>query len=105
MNWLFNILQKEAQRRRFKPDDSVRFFTSGRKGKGRGIVLTPNFQRGKVRDFDPQKRHYRVSTEENKEIMVHPRNMVHETLPIPQQAPQQQAPQSNTSAIPTLPLI
>jgi len=74
MNWLQKI-----SRRRFKPNDSVRFFTSPRKGKGKNIVLTPSFQKGKVVDFDAETRRYKVDTDGNI-YDVHPRNIVHDTI-------------------------
>ncbi len=76
MNWLIGHLMKEARGRRFDPQDRVRYFTEGRKGKGRGVVLTPAFSRGTVLDFDPEKRHYRVKNNENEIIEVHPRNLI-----------------------------
>ncbi len=81
MNWLISALQKEATRRRFAPDDLVRYFTDSRKGTGKGVVLTPMFTRGRVVDYDQNVRQYRVwNDKENREIMVHPRNLVPETV-------------------------
>ena len=79
MNWLVNILQKEA--RRFNPDDYVRYFSQGRKGTGKGIVITPSFSRGKVIDFDQKMKKYKVLDErDNREVLVHPRNLVPDSV-------------------------
>lgn len=75
MNWLVNGLLKEA--RRFRENDSVRYFVHPRKGTGRGIILTPSFQKGRIVDYDSALRRYRVRNEtSNEEILVHPRNLV-----------------------------
>jgi hypothetical protein len=89
MNWLVNLLTKEAGRRRFAPDDSVRVFTERRKGTGSGVVITPSFTKGRVIDYDPDTRRYRVwSDRDNQEIEVHPRNLVPDSvsrsLPLPE---------------------
>ena len=76
MNWLVSHLMKEARGRRFNPQDKVRYFTEGRKGKGRGIVLTPTFSKGTVVDFDPEKRHYRIKNNNDEIVDIHPRNLV-----------------------------
>lgn len=82
MNWFITALNKEAARRRFAPDDRVRVFTEHRKGTGRNVVLTPSFVRGRVIDYDPETRHYRVwSDHDEAEIQVHPRNLVPENIP------------------------
>ena len=79
MNWLINILQKEA--RRFNPDDYVRYFLQNRKGRGRGIVFTPSFNKGRIVDFDPAAKKYRVLDEqEQTEVYVHPRNLVPDSI-------------------------
>ena len=81
MNWLIKTILKEA--RRFKSNDEVRYFTSPLKGRGHGIVHTPVFRKGIVRDFDQQNRRYRVvDNEDNSEIFIHPRNLVPNT-PVP----------------------
>jgi hypothetical protein len=78
MNWFITILSKEARRRRFNPGDSVRFLTSPRKGKG-STVLMPDFQRGKVRDYNRTTNRYHVETAVDDlihEHEVHPRNLL-----------------------------
>lgn len=70
MNWLTKLA-----RRRYKPKDRVRFFVSGRKGTGKGIVLTPDFQTGTVVNFDPISRHYDIQDDEGKPFKVNPRNI------------------------------
>lgn len=80
MNWLMTLLTKEAAGRRWKPGDKVRFFTAPRKGKG-SVVLTPYFQKGRVRDFDSKNKKYKVETTDDdnnvvEEHDVHPRNLV-----------------------------
>ncbi len=83
MSWLSQLI-KESARRRFSIDDMVRYFTEGRKGKGRGIVLTPNFSKGKVTGYDPIKRRYTVlDANDNSTSEVHPRNMMPERLSNP----------------------
>jgi len=75
MNWLIDGLYKEA--RRFNIDDEVRFFLEQRKGKGKGIVLTPSFGRGTVRRYDSENKKYVIWDKKNeKEVEVHPRNLV-----------------------------
>lgn len=75
IKWLVNLVQKEA--RRFQRDDPVRYFTQPRKGKGKGIVLTPSFRPGKIVDYDPMLRRYKVWDDDNKEeVLIHPRNLV-----------------------------
>jgi len=76
MNWLVGVLQKEAAGRRYQPNDSVRYFTDGRKGKGRGIVLTPNFSKGTIVDFNKENRRYKVRNNKGEEMDIHPRNIV-----------------------------
>lgn len=73
MTWLSKIAQ-----RRFKKGDIIRYFTEGRKGKGRGIVLTPDFQKGTVVGFDPLRRHYVIENNISERIFVHPRNLMHD---------------------------
>lgn len=81
MEWLINILTKEARKRRFSPEDTVRYFTEGRKGKGRGIILTPNFNKGTVVDYNRETKNYRIrDNKTNEETDVHPRNIMPETL-------------------------
>ena len=93
MNWLVNLLEEEAGRRRFAPDDRVRVFTENRKGTGKGVVLTPSFTKGRVIDYDPDSRSYRVwSDREEREIQVHPRNLVPDgisRIPAPVPEPQE----------------
>ncbi len=75
MNWLINVLQKEA--RRFRPNDEVRFFTHPSRGTGKGVVYTPSFRRGRIRDYDSESKRYRVFDEKTQEEhSVHPRNLV-----------------------------
>lgn len=69
-NWLIKYC-----RRRFKPNDKVRFFTDTRKGKGKGIVLTPNFSKGEVLDYDPEQKKYVVIDKNKKPMPIHPRNI------------------------------
>ena len=76
MNWMYNILLKEARGRRYKANDRVRYFIDNLKGKGRGVVLTPNFTRGTIVDYDPESRRYRVRGSDDQENLVHPRNIV-----------------------------
>ncbi len=76
MNWLIGHLIKEARGRRFRSEDKVRYFTEGRKGKGKGVVLTPTFSRGTVVDFDPTKRQYQIRGDGDDVIDVHPRNII-----------------------------
>jgi len=75
IKWLINLMEKEA--RRFRPEDEVRYFTQPRKGKGRGIVMTPSFRPGKVVDYDNVLRRYKVRDFQNEdEVLVHPRNLI-----------------------------
>jgi len=76
MNWLIGQLLKEARGRRFRPKDRVRYFTDSRKGKGKGVVLTPSFSRGEVVDFNPDSRQYSVKNDRDEVIDVHPRNLI-----------------------------
>jgi len=76
MNWLIGQLIKEARGRRFQPKDRVRFFTDTRKGKGKGVVLTPSFARGEVVDFNTESRQYAVKNDKDEVIDVHPRNLI-----------------------------
>lgn len=85
MNWLNHILQKEARGRKFRPGDKVRFLTNPRKGKGRGIVLMPDFGRGEVVDYDSDQKSYRVRSD-NDELTIHPRNIVPDSF-TPRAAP------------------
>lgn len=80
MSWL-SYLTKFA-RRRFKSDDSVRFFTERHKGTGKNIVLSPRFSRGKVVDYNSDKRRYLVDNN-NGVVEVHPRNIVPEIQSTP----------------------
>lgn len=74
MNWFISYLHKYA--RRFKPQDRVRYFTRGLKGKGKGIVVSPYSARGTVVDYNPNVRRYTVLDEGGENIDVHPRNIV-----------------------------
>ncbi len=75
IKWLVNLIQKEA--RRFRPEDNVRYFTHPRKGKGQGIVMTPSFRPGQVVDYDNVLRRYKIRDSQNEdEVLVHPRNLV-----------------------------
>jgi len=80
MNWLITHLIKEAKGRRFRAEDRVRYFTDNRKGKGKGIVLTPSFNKGTVVDYDSDGRRYRVRNESGDIMDVHPRNLIPESL-------------------------
>ena len=74
MNWLVKIS------RRFRSNDGVRYFTNGLRGKGKGIVLTPNFAKGTVIEYDPIAKKYRVKDIQTDELVdVHPRNLVHDS--------------------------
>ena len=91
MNWLINILIKEARHRRFRSDDKVRFFKTPRKGTGRGVVLTPSFGRGKVVDYDAESKRYRIKDDSGEDVDVHPRNIMQDSIsrvdPSPMQEP------------------
>lgn len=80
MNWLVTHLTKEARGRRFNIDDRVRYFTDKRKGKGKGVVLTPAFAKGKVVEYDRDARRYRVQNDQNEIVEVHPRNIIPESF-------------------------
>lgn len=80
MNWLITHLIKEARGRRFRSQDQIRYFTDSRKGKGKGIVLTPSFNKGTVVDFDNEQRRYKVRNESGEIIDVHPRNLIPDSL-------------------------
>ncbi len=91
MNWLINILTKEA--RRFGVDDYVRYFSQPRKGKGRGVVITPSFSKGKVVDFDQKMKKYRIFDEKKgEEHLVHPRNLVPDSIPHRNQSTTEETP-------------
>ena len=74
-SWVKNLL-KEA--RRYRPGDSVRVFTTPRKGKGKNLIVTPNFERGKILGWDPETRMYDIETSRGK-IKVRPRNISHDS--------------------------
>lgn len=76
MNWLITQLIKEARDRRFTANDRVRYFTERRKGKGKGVVLTPSFTKGTVVDYNNEERRYKVRNDNNEVIDVHPRNLI-----------------------------
>ena len=80
-NWLITVLRKDA--RRYRSNDRVRFFTEERKGRGKGIVLTPNFQKGHVVEYNPDSRRY-VVTDGNQNFDVHPRNIVPDSFARPE---------------------
>ncbi len=81
MNWWVRYLAKEATRRRFRSDDRVRYFTDSRKGKGKGIVLTPSFSKGTVMDYDSDQKHYRIRDHKSEEeFLVHPRNIIPDSI-------------------------
>lgn len=80
MNWLIGHLVKEARGRRFNPNDRVRYFTENRKGKGKGLVLTPSFSKGTVMDFDSENRRYKVRNDKEEVIDVHPRNLIPDSI-------------------------
>lgn len=68
--WLYKI-----SLRRFKEGDRIRFFVQPRRGKGKGIVLTPVFRRGIVEGFDAELQTYLIRDELNNIHSVHPRNL------------------------------
>jgi len=76
MNWLVTHLLKEARGRRFNIDDKVRYFTDQRKGKGKGVVLTPAFNKGTVVNYNNEDRRYQVRNDKNEVVDVHPRNLI-----------------------------
>ena len=78
VNWLITHLLKEG--RKFNPQDKVRYFTENRKGTGKGVVLTPSFNKGTVVDFDQNLRRYKVKNNENTIVDVHPRNLIPESI-------------------------
>ena len=80
MNWLIDQLYKEARNRRFNADDRVRYFTERRKGKGKGVVLTPSFSKGTVVDFNKDDRQYNVRNAQDEVIQVHPRNLIPDSI-------------------------
>ena len=80
VNWLITHLLKEARGRKFNPQDKVRYFTENRKGTGKGVVLTPSFNKGTVVDFDQNSRRYKVKNNENAIVDVHPRNLIPESI-------------------------
>ena len=89
MNWLLSHLIKEAKGRKFSPNDKVRYFTENRKGKGKGVILTPSFSKGTVVDFDSSNRRYKVKNNNEEIIDVHPRNLIPDSIsyrptPIPE---------------------
>jgi len=76
MNWLVTQLIKEARDRRFTANDRVRYFTERRKGKGKGVILTPSFTKGTVVDYNNEDRRYQVKNDKDEIIDVHPRNII-----------------------------
>lgn len=80
MNWLIGHLLKEARGRRFESDDRVRYFTEKRKGKGKGVVLSPSFNKGTVVDFDRDSRRYKVKNDRDEILDIHPRNIVPDSV-------------------------
>lgn len=104
MSWLTTLMIKESRRRRFRPNDKVRYFTEGRKGHNR-VVLTPKYEKGVVQDWDPQTRRYRIVDEKGGVQQVHPQNVMLDGLP-PRTAPHQPAPTTSptlTTPQPTQP--
>jgi len=98
MNWLIEHLIKEARERRFRPSDRVRYFTENRKGKGKGVVLTPSFTRGEVLDFNSDTRQYSIRNEQDEIIDVHPRNLIPDSVSrVPQKI---ETPLSSAPAVP-----
>ena len=79
MNWYISRLLKEARGRRFNVDDRVRYFTEGLKGRGKGIILTPSFRKGRVVEDDRVARRYRIDGADGI-VEVHPRNLIPESL-------------------------
>lgn len=79
MNWLNRLLYKDARGRKFRPGDKVRFLTNPRKGRGKGVVLMPDFGRGEILDYDPDNRQYKVRSD-TEELSVHPRNILPESF-------------------------
>ncbi len=79
MNWLINIMQKEA--RRFESGHTARYYTSPLRGKGLGVVHQPSFRRGKVLNYDSESRRYvLIDDKSGEEVRVHPRNMVPDSV-------------------------
>ena len=76
MNWLISHLTKEARGRRYQEKDRVRYFTENRKGKGRGVVLTPSFSKGTIESFDSDSRRYKVRNDQDEIMDIHPRNLI-----------------------------
>lgn len=76
MNWFVTQLTKEARDRRFTANDRVRYFTEQRKGKGKGVILTPSFTKGTVVDYNNKERRYKVKNDKDEIIDVHPRNLI-----------------------------
>lgn len=76
MNWLVSHLMKESRNRRFRPNDKVRYFTDSRKGTGKGIVLTPTFNKGVVQDYSSESRRYQIRNSNDEIVDVHPRNLI-----------------------------
>lgn len=97
MNWFISYLIKEAKGRRFSPDDRIRYFTHNRKGKGKGVVLTPSFNKGTVVNFDGENRRYQVRNDNDELIDVHPRNLIPDAVSrVPISQPQEIANDINT---------
>lgn len=76
MTWFVNYLEKVARKRRFSPNDRVRYFTEGLKGTGRGVVLTPYSNKGTIVDYQTDQRRYKVRSDSGEEVEVHPRNLI-----------------------------
>lgn len=76
MNWFIHVLQKEARGRRYRPNDAVRYFSDSRKGKGKGIVLTPPMSYGRVKEWDQDTKRYKILHNDGTETDVHPRNII-----------------------------
>ncbi len=78
MNWFIDVIQKEARHRRFRVNDKVRFFTRGRKNNK--VVLTPEFNKGTVVDYNGEMRRYIVRNDSEEQFEVHPRNIIPDSV-------------------------
>lgn len=102
MNWFVQILQKEARNRRFNPEDRVRYFTGLRKGKGKGLVMTPPMSYGRVKHWDDVNRRYRIVDDAGLETDVHPRNLIPDSFSRPSNPGPVQAPSPTPNVNPII---